>query len=167
MYSFIFSMGQSIIFVDMHSMVEETKSNFTISTDKSKLDVSAIHKYIGGESYWALGIPLDVLKRSIHNSMCFGIYDGAIQIGFARMITDCSTFAYLADVFVLEAYRRKGLSKWLMEFIMKHPELQGLRRYILATKDAHGLYLQYGFKPVSNPENIMEIRNADIYKKEN
>jgi GNAT superfamily N-acetyltransferase len=83
------------------------------------------------------------------------------------MITDCSTFAYLADVFVLEAYRGKGLSKWLMEFIMKHPELQGLRRYMLATKDAHGLYLQYGFKPVSNPENIMEIRNADIYKKEN
>ena len=106
----------------MHSIVEETKSNFTISTDKSKLDVSTIHKYIGGESYWALGIPLDVLKRSIHNSMCFGIYDGAIQIGFARMITDCSTFAYLADVFVLEAYRGKGLSKWLMEFIMKHPK---------------------------------------------
>lgn len=151
----------------MHTIVEESKNNFVISTDKSKLDITAIHQYIGGESYWAQGIPLEVLKKSIDKSMCFGIYDGTKQIGFARMITDCSTFAYLADVYVLEAYRGNGLSKWLMEFIMKHPDLQGLRRYMLATRDAHGLYLQYGFKPVSNPENIMEIRNADIYKKGN
>lgn len=151
----------------MHTVVEEAKNNFTISTDKTKLDIDAIHQYIGGESYWAHGIPLDVLKKSIENSMCFGIYDGSKQIGFARVITDCSTFAYLADVYVLEAYRGKGLSKWLMEFIMNHPYLQGLRRYMLATKDAHGLYLQYGFRPLANPENIMEIRNADIYKQQN
>lgn len=151
----------------MHAIVEESKNNFVISTDKSKLDIASIHRYIGSESYWAQGIPLDILKKSIDNSMCFGIYDGVKQVGFARMITDCSTFAYLADVYVLEAYRGNGLSKWLMEFIMKHPNLQGLRRYMLATRDAHGLYLQYGFKPVSNPENIMEIRNADIYKKAN
>lgn len=151
----------------MHTIVEESKNNFVISTDKSKLDITAIHQYIGVESYWAQGIPLEVLKKSIDNSMCFGIYDGTKQIGFARIITDCSTFAYLADVYVLEAYRGNGLSKWLMEFIMKHPDLQGLRRYMLATRDAHGLYLQYGFKPVANPENIMEIRNADVYKKGN
>ena len=151
----------------MHAIVEESKNNFVISTDKSKLDIASIHRYIGGESYWAQGIPLDILKKSIHNSLSFGIYDGVKQVGFARMITDCSTFAYLADVYVLEAYRGNGLSKWLMEFIMKHPDLQGLRRYMLATRDAHGLYLQYGFKPVANPENIMEIRNADVYKKGN
>lgn len=151
----------------MNTIVEETKNNFIISNDKAKLDIDAIHQYIGGESYWAQGIPFDVLKKAIDNSMCFGVYDNNKQIGFARMITDYSTFAYLADVYILESYRGKGLSKWLMEFIMNHPDMKGLRRYMLATKDAHGLYLQYGFKPVANPENIMEIRNPDIYKKEN
>ncbi len=142
---------------------EEHKGNFLISTDKEKLDLSAIHHYLSTESYWAKQIPIEIVKKCIENSLCFGIYENKKQIGFARVISDYSTFAYLADVYVLTEYRKQGLSKWLMEFIMSHPELQGLRRFSLATLDAHGLYEHYGFKRLENPDRYMEIKNVDIY----
>lgn len=129
---------------------------YHISTDKSFLDLSLIHKYLSEESYWARGIPFDKVKRSVENSLCFGIYLEAEQVGFARIISDHATFAYLADVFVLQAHRGKGLSKMMMEKIRTHPELQGLRRWMLATADAHGLYRQFGFEVIDSPEHFME-----------
>lgn len=151
----------------LNLLQEETKGNYYISTDKQKIDVASVFNYLSNESYWAKGIPLSTLRKSIENSLCFGIYEvkSNKQVGFARVITDFATFGYLADVFVLAEHRGKGLSKWLMEFILKHPDLQGLRRFSLATRDAHGLYKQYGFKNMDNPENFMEIRVTDIYLK--
>lgn len=146
-------------------MIEETKDTFLISTDSSKLDVKLIHNYLCNESYWSKGILFEVFKRSIDNSICFGLYENNKQIGFARVVTDKATFAYLGDVFILESYRGKGLSKWLMECIMKHPELQGFRRWILLTRDAHELYRKYGFKDIEKPQRYMELTNHDVYKK--
>jgi GNAT superfamily N-acetyltransferase len=140
------------------------KDNFSISTDKSKLDISVIHDFLSG-SYWSENIPVETVEKCIEGSMCFGVYDKDLQIGFARMVTDTATFAYLADVFIIEEYRGKGLSKWLMEFILSHPDLQGLRRILLATRDAHSLYKQFGFTPINNPDRFMQIHNPDIYKK--
>ena len=142
----------------------EYKEGFHISDDKSLLNIPYIHSFLS-HSYWAEEIPIELVKKSIHGSMCFGIYQGEQQVGFARVITDNATFAYLADVFVDEACRGKGLSKWLMTVIMGHPDLQGLRRFLLATRDAHGLYAQFGFEPISHPERLMGIAHADIYKK--
>ena len=133
------------------------KKGFKISTDKSLLDMDMIFHYLSDESYWAKGISLDRVKTSIENSMCFGIYKDDKQVGFARMITDKATFGYLCDVFVLNDYRRLGLSKWLVQTIVAHPELQGMRRWLLATADAHGLYKQFGFLPLTSPENWMGI----------
>ena len=127
-----------------------------VSTDKSKLDFSLIHKYISEDSYWAKGIPIEIVKKSIENSLCFGIYKGDKQVGFARMMTDKATFAYLADVFILPEHRKQGLSKKLMSEIIAHPDLQGLRKILLATADAHGLYRQFGFKELEKPQNFME-----------
>lgn len=149
----------------LHLLKEEQKGNFLISTDKAKLDQAAIHSYLSKESYWAQNIPFEVVKKCIDNSLCFGVYDNGKQIGFARVLSDYSTFAYLADVYILTEYRKKGLSKWLMQFILSHPELQGLRRFSLATLDAHGLYEQFGFKKLETPDRYMEIKNADIYTK--
>ena len=136
---------------------------YHISTDKSKLNESLIHQYLSEESYWAKGITIDTLKRSIENSMCFGVYNESGQVGFARIISDRATFAYLADVFILPAHRGKGLSKMMMEFIVQHPDLQGLRRWMLATADAHWLYAKYGFTPLAKPERWMEKHNPDVY----
>ncbi len=133
------------------------KKGFLISTDKKLLDIGVIHKYLGEDSYWAKGIPKEKLERAIANSMCFGVYHDKKQVGFARVITDKATFAYLADVFVLDAYRKQGLSKWLMQTIIQHAELQGLRRWVLATADAHGLYEQFGFGPLAKPDRWMDI----------
>lgn len=130
---------------------------FSISTDKSLLDKEVIYNYLHNESYWAKGVPFEKVERSIENSLCFGVYFVNNQIGFARVMTDKATFAYLADVFILAEYRKKGLSKWLVQTIMAHRDLQGLRRWSLATMDAHGLYAQFGFTPVSNPEVWMQI----------
>jgi len=138
------------------TMVECTRDGFTISTDKARLDVPAIHDFLANFSYWAHNVPLSTVQKSIENSLCFGIYDGDRQVGFARVITDYAVFAYLADVFILEAYRGRGLAKWLIACIVSYPELQNLRRWMLATKDAHGLYTQYGFNPLSKPERFME-----------
>jgi GNAT superfamily N-acetyltransferase len=123
-----------------------------------------VHEFLTN-CYWAPGIPLEIVERSISNSLCFGIYDSDRQIGFARVITDRATFAYVADIFVVPDYRGRGLSKWLMECILKHPDLRGLRRWMLATQDAHGLYRQYGFTPLQAPERWMEIHQADVYAK--
>ena len=121
------------------------KDDYFISTDPSLLKVDVIYKYLSEESYWAKNIPRDVVEKSISNSLCFGIYHHNSQIGFARLVTDKATLAYLADVFIIAEYREKGLSKWLMQVIHAHPELQGLRRWVLGTRDAHGLYEQFGW----------------------
>ncbi|POY38355.1 GNAT family N-acetyltransferase [Solitalea longa] len=147
-------------------LIEATYSDFLISTDKSKLDVIYIHQYLNRESYWAAGIPIEIVTKSIANSLCFGVYHEKQQVGFARMITDGATFAYLADVFIDEKYRGQGLSKRLMQVIKEHPDLQGLRRMLLATRDAHGLYAQFGFTPLlSDADNFMQIKAVDVYKK--
>lgn len=143
------------------------KDDFIISTDKSKIDIVAVHNYLCNESYWAKNIPIDVVKKSIEGSCCFGLYNKNEQVGFARVITDHATFAYLADVFIAAAYRGRGLGKWLMEVIMKHPELQGLRRWLLATRDAHGLYAKSGFIPLDKPERIMGLKLFEEYPETN
>lgn len=136
---------------------------YTISTDKTKLNLEVIHRFLSEEAYWCLNIPLDIVQRSIENSLCFGVYQGSEQVGFARMITDCATFGYLADVFILPEHRGQGLSKKLVAFIMGYPQLQGLRRMMLVTRDAHGLYEQFGFIPIDSPENTMVIKAFTAY----
>lgn len=139
-------------------------SHFTVSTDKSKLDFDIIYEFIS-HSYWAKNIPKEVMKKAIDNSMCFGVYTSADkQVGFARVITDNSTFAYLADVFIIENYRGRGLSKLLVKTIVEHGSLQGLRRFLLATSDAHGLYSQFGFKAIDKPNLLMQINPTGVYE---
>ncbi len=137
-------------------------SEYTISTEKETLDIKVIHNFLSN-SYWAKDIPIEILKRSIENSFCFGVYYKHEQIGFARVVTDYASFAYLGDVFILDVHRGKGLSKKLMEYIMTHPELQGLRAFYLRTRDAHGLYKQFGFHAIFKPENFMEIKHDNLY----
>jgi len=144
-------------------------NTYEISTDPSRLQLDAIHAYLT-RSYWSPGIPRDVVARAIANSLCFGLYvldgqagHGDTQVGFARVVTDRSSFAYLADVYVLEAHRGQGLSKRLVEAVLAHPDLQGMRRFLLATRDAHGLYAQFGFKAPAKPENFMEIRTPPAW----
>ena len=132
------------------------KKGFHISTDRSLLDFEMTHKYLSEDSYWAKGIPAERLKNAIENSICFGVYKQNTQVGLARVVTDKATFAYICDVFILPDYQGLGLSKWLMQTIVEHPELQGLRRWSLATSDAHGLYSQFGFTQLSRPESWME-----------
>ncbi len=143
---------------------ESQIGEYRITTDPTAIDVSMVHGYLS-RSYWAEGIPREIVERSITNSLCFGVYHGSRQVGFARVITDRATFAYLGDVFIVEEYQKRGLGRWLMEVIMSHSELQGLRRWLLATRDAHGLYRQYGFVPLGAPERFMEIFEPGIYKK--
>ncbi|UII24254.1 GNAT family N-acetyltransferase [Fulvivirga ligni] len=145
-------------------IIEAQKNGFTISTDKDKLDIEAIHQFLAHEADWSRGIPLDTLKTSIDNSLTFGVYDNGRQIGFARIISDYATIAYLGDVYVLQEYRGQGLSKWLMKEIMAHPQLQGLRRWILLTDTAEWLYKKFGFVTVPRPELYMEKHNATVYK---
>ena len=139
-------------------------NDYTVSTDRSLLDLPLIHTFLSTQAYWCLNIPFATVKRSVENSLCFGVYLGDRQVGFARVITDYATIAYLGDVFILPEHRGKGLSKRLIGEIMAYPDLQGLRRWILLTSDAHGLYLQYGWKPIVGPDRYMEIANPDIYK---
>jgi N-acetylglutamate synthase-like GNAT family acetyltransferase len=143
--------------------LERQRDDYRILTDPQHFDLDAIHAYLT-RSYWAEGIPRQLVERAIAGSMGFGLFHGKEQVGFARVITDRATFAYLCDVYVLEAHRGKGLSKWLVEVVQSHPELQGLRRFILATRDAHGLYAQYGFTPLARPETFMEIVRPGLYK---
>ena len=163
----------------LSDIIEHRRSEFVVSTDQKRLDLDMIHSFLTG-CYWAKGIPRDVVARSIEHSLCFGIYHevsgeppllsnaeregAAMQVGFARVITDFATIAYLGDVFVVESHRGRGLSKWMMECILQHPALQGLRRWILLTRDAQGLYSQFGFTPVRAPERYMELHRPQVYE---
>jgi GNAT superfamily N-acetyltransferase len=144
------------------AFIAQERDGFVVSTDPARLDVEAVHAYLTN-SYWATGISRAVVERSIAGSVCFGLFDDRKQIGFARVITDRATFAYLADVYVLDEYRGRGLGAWLMEVIIGHPDLQGLRRFMLVTRDAHWLYTKFGFVTVKSPERHMEIVRPDIY----
>jgi GNAT superfamily N-acetyltransferase len=135
-----------------------------ISTDKSELNLALIHDFLATGSSWAQGIPFETVRKSIEHSLCFGGYLGQAQVAFARVISDFATFANLVDVFVLPAHRGRGYSKAMVEAVMEHPELQGLRRFTLATFDAHDLYARYGFAPPRNPDTLMEIYKPGIYQ---
>jgi GNAT superfamily N-acetyltransferase len=143
-------------------VVESVRGEYTVSTDRSRIDVRAVHAFLS-QSYWSPGVPEAVVRRAIAGAICFGIYHGGDQVGFARVITDEATYAYLSDVYVLESHRGRGLAKWMMSVIIAHPSLQGLRRFSLSTRDAHTLYKQFGFEIVGNPERQMEIMRRDIY----
>ncbi|MDR7378671.1 GNAT superfamily N-acetyltransferase [Rhodoferax ferrireducens] len=132
------------------------RGDYRISTDPQQLDLAAVHAYLA-QSYWSPGIARERVERAAANSLCFGLFHGDQQVGFARVVTDKTTFAYLADVYILEAHRGQGLSKWLMAIILAHPDLQGLRRFMLATRDAHSLYAQFGFTALANPGRLMEM----------
>lgn len=136
---------------------------FEISTDRSRLDVVAIHRFLSEESYWAANRTLEQTRTAIENSLCFGVYDGVRQIGFGRVVSDCATFAYVGDVFIFAEYRGRGLGKLLMKAIVEHPSLQGLRRWVLATRDAHSLYEQFEFSSLKFPERWMERTAPDAY----
>ena len=136
---------------------------YEISTDPARLDLATIHRYLSEESYWARGIARPLMERSFAHSLCFGLYHQGAQAGFARVVTDHATFALLSDVFVLEAHRGQGLSKRLVERLAAHPDLQGLRRWMLVTADAHGLYAQYGFSPLGDPARFMEVARPNIH----
>jgi GNAT superfamily N-acetyltransferase len=160
---------------EMLEVVEEQRGELCISTDCARLDLNVVHGFLTN-SYWARGIPRDMVLRSIEHSLCFGIYDesqplakdagvrASVQVGFARVISDFATVAYLGDVFVLESHRGRGLSSWLMECITQHPALQNLRRWILLTRDAQGLYEKFGFTPVKAPELYMELHRPGVYQ---
>lgn len=149
--------------LDSETVMEYRRGDFLISTSRERLDLDVVHGFLTN-CYWAKGIPREVVARSIEHALCFGIYDGeGAQIGFARVISDFSTIAYVGDVFVLETHRGRGLGKWLMQCIIEHPALQNLRRWILTTRDAHGLYSQFGFTPVKAPERFMERHQPNIY----
>jgi len=147
------------------SEFEKVRGQYEISTDRNKIDLAAVHAYLA-RSYWCEGIPKELLAKAIAGSLCFSLLDRGRQIGFARVVTDRATFAYLCDVYVLQEHAGRGLGKWLIETVQSHPDLQGLRRFVLVTKDAHGLYSQFGFEPLRNPERYMEIVDPDIYKRE-
>jgi GNAT superfamily N-acetyltransferase len=142
--------------------VELTRGRYSISTEQEALDVDAIHAFLT-RSFWAQGISRELVAKSIANSLCFGVFDDASQIGFARVVTDRATYAYLCDVYVLESHRGRGLGKWLIEVVMAHPDLQGLRRFQLVTRDAHSLYARHGFAVVTQPERYMEIFRDGMY----
>ena len=138
------------------------RDGFTISTDHARLDLDAVYAFLS-TSYWARDIPRDVMERSITHALPFGIYEGTRQVGFARVVSDRATVGYIGDVYVLDPWRGRGLSRWLMECVMAHPELQGFRRWILLTRDAHGLYEKYGFTPIAAPDRWMEKHTKDPY----
>lgn len=140
---------------------ELAEGDLLLSTDEARLDIAAIHRFISEESYWTPGIARELVERAIANSLCFGAYAGGAQVGFARVVTDYVGFAYLADVFVQRERRGGGIGKRLMRFVFDHPQLQNMRRFMLATRDAHGLYAGFGFKPLANPQRFMERYDAD------
>jgi GNAT superfamily N-acetyltransferase len=142
--------------------VVEVRGEYLLSSDPARLDLAAIHRYLSA-SYWSPGLPFEVLRRAVAGSICFGVYCGSEQVGFARVVTDRATFAYLCDVYVLDAHRGRGLGRWLAEAASIHPDLQGLRRWVLVTRDAHGLYERFGFRPLARPDRYMELHRPDVY----
>lgn len=142
--------------------MEWTRDNFTVTDDHARLDRDLIRQFLAS-SYWAKNIPAETVDRSLRNSLCFALLDGARQVGFARVVSDRATFAYLGDVFVVPEYRGRGLAKWLVGCVLGHPELQGLRRWLLGTRDAHGLYRQLGFTPLKDPARFMELHFPNVY----
>ncbi|HEY7024117.1 MAG TPA: GNAT family N-acetyltransferase [Candidatus Limnocylindrales bacterium] len=144
--------------------MEWRRGGYEISTDPQRLDLDLTHRFLSEEAYWSPGVPREVVQRAIDGSIVFGLYHDGKQVGMTRVVTDRATFAWVCDVFVLADERGKGLGKWLMECVKSHPDLQGLRRWLLATSDAHGLYAQYGFTPV-DPQRFMEIRDPDVYQR--
>jgi GNAT superfamily N-acetyltransferase len=150
---------------DPELLVEYRREGLLISTDRKRINLEIVHGFLTN-CYWAKGISREIVARSIEHSLCFGIYDNGTQVGFARVISDFSTFAYIGDVFVLESHRGRGLSKWLMECIVQHPALQNLRRWVLLTRDAHGLYSKFGFTPLKAAERYMELHQPDVYKRD-
>lgn len=146
--------------------LEWRREGFIVSTDRSKLQIERIHRFLSQEAYWSQLIPISVVRKAISNSLCFGLFaDNGSQIGFARVITDSATFAWLCDVYIEEPARGQGLSKWLMSCVMKHPSLTNLRRICLTTKDAHSLYAKSGFEVSKTPGYWMEIKDNEVYKK--
>jgi len=143
--------------------MKQRKGEYEIDTDKRRLDLAAIHRFLSQEAYWAKSRTLEQTLTAIENSLCFGLYHGREQVGLARVVTDRATFAYIGDVYVLDGHRGRGLSKWLMQMIVEQPDMQNLRRWLLATKDAHGLYAQYGFGTLVHPERWMERTVPDAY----
>jgi GNAT superfamily N-acetyltransferase len=141
---------------------EARQGPFLVSDDPSRLDLGVIHGFLRG-AYWSEGVPLDVVRRAIDHSLCFGLFEHDRQVGFARAITDRATYAYLADVFVVPSHRGRGLARWLMECVMAHPHLQGLRRFSLVTRDAHALYRPFGFDPLAQPERYLERFVPEVY----
>ena len=144
--------------------METQYEDYQISTDISKLNIEFVHNYLCYHSYWAAGIPESIVRQSIEGALCFGVFHKRKQVGFARIISDYATIAYMGDLFIDEDYRGRGLSKWLLENMIRHPKLQGLRRWILATADAHSLYEQFGFTTLSRPERWMERANSKVYQ---
>lgn len=145
----------------MHS--EWKRDSLIVTTDPARQDVKAVHAFLT-RAYWCEGISLEIVERAVRHSLCFGMIDGAAQVGLARVVTDYATFGYLCDVYVLESHRGKGLGRWLIECVMAHPQLQGLRRFNLSTRDAHKLYADFGFQSLRSPESQMERHKPDIYK---
>ena len=143
--------------------MEVTQGEFLISTDRRRLDLDAIQRFLTEDSYWARERTLEQTRTAVENSICFGVYHDDRLIGFARVVSDQATFAYLGDVFIIDAYRGRGLSKWLMETIITHPNLQGLRRWVLATRDAHTLYEKFGFHGLVHPDRWMERPAPNAY----
>jgi GNAT superfamily N-acetyltransferase len=147
----------------VNARAHQSLADYEISTDTHRLNVEVIHQFLA-TSYWSPGIPRIIVERAIQNSLCFGVHHPTGQVGFARVVTDKATFALLADVFILPEHRGKGLSKWLMRCVVGHPDLQGLRRFLLMTSDAHGLYRQFGFEEIGNAWRFMEVLRQDIYR---
>ena len=139
--------------------------SYSLTAERGRIDVAAVHAFLT-RCFWARGISKELVARSIEHSLCFGVFHLDKQVAFARAVTDYSTYAYLCDVYVLEAHRGNGVGKWMMEFVMSHPELQGLRRFQLVTRDAHGLYTRFGFKAPDHPERQMEIFRPGLYSGE-
>lgn len=145
-------------------MGDEMRDSLVLTTDMGRMDVSAVHAYLSQESYWAAGIPLETVRRAMESSLCFAILDGDHLVAFARVVTDRATFAYLCDVYVLDEYRGRGLARRLLEAIDQHPELQGLRRWSLVTRDAHALYARFGYRQLANPAGYMERHDPGVYR---
>ena len=144
-------------------IITATKGDYLITTDKAKMDITFIHHFLSTEAYWSKNIPLATVQRAFDHSLNFGVFHHGSQVGYARIISDFATICYLGDVFIIPEHRRKGLSKWMMEQVMAHPDLEGLRRWILLTRDAHELYRQFGWESIAHPDRWMEIHDPNVY----